>query len=585
MSRRTKVWIVFALCLGMVVAAMGWASHTILRLDRAQREYARQAQRDERIRLALWRMDAALMAVVAPESARPVFQYQSFFSMSDPYAPELRQVASSGARIASPLLGSANPMVRLHFRIGPNGRIASPQAPTGQFLAAAVPTYVSREETNSADGRLQALKAFLQPARLPSRLPSPPRVGPGDVALQEITNSIVLDRNQRQRNANEGNARRLVSQNVMVGLQGQYVNDRAVRLLAGRRDVRDGEARCLWVGKELLLARRVAVGDRSHVVGCWLDWPKVRTWLLDSARDLLPDARLEAVGADPPLEGSHQLAVLPARLLPGEVPAEADAEPNTTMLSLAAAWGGLVLAAVAVSMLLHGTLSLSERRGAFVSSVTHELRTPLTTLRMYTEMLTGPAGEEPEKRRRYLDTVRQETERLCRLVENVLAYARLEGGRPAAGGQRVALAGFLAELSPRLQDRCERAGMELVVSPAAATVAADPGVLEQVLGNLVDNACKYAAGAADKRVHVEVETGLRTTILRVRDHGPGIPPEDEARVFRPFFRARRDEAGSLGGAGLGLAISRSLVRALGGDLTIDDGPEPGAGLSVRLPGV
>ena len=87
----------------------------------------------------------------------------------------------------------------------------------------------------------------------------------------------------------------------------------------------------------------------------------------------------------------------------------------------------------------------------------------------------------------------------------------------------------------------------------------------------------------DKRIHIEVLSDGKATVLRVRDHGPGIPPEEMGRVFQPFFRARRDAAGSLGGAGLGLSIARRLLRSVGGELTIVRGPEEGAAFDISLP--
>lgn len=87
----------------------------------------------------------------------------------------------------------------------------------------------------------------------------------------------------------------------------------------------------------------------------------------------------------------------------------------------------------------------------------------------------------------------------------------------------------------------------------------------------------------DKRIHVAVRPGRKSATVLVRDHGPGIPPEDAGRVFQPFFRARRDEAGSLGGAGLGLAIARRMLRSVGGELELQRDAERGAAFVITLP--
>jgi len=175
-----------------------------------------------------------------------------------------------------------------------------------------------------------------------------------------------------------------------------------------------------------------------------------------------------------------------------------------------------------------------------------------------------------------------------RLVENVLAYSRLEGRRFAAQGQTVATGPWLEQVRPGLERRAEQAGMELVVTvepdAAKAAVAAEATALEQIVANLVDNACKYAAGAVDRRIHVGLGRAGGDVLLSVRDHGPGIGAQELDKIFRPFVRAGRDVAGPSGGLGLGLAISRRLARALGGDLTAQGADGGGTRFTLRLPG-
>ncbi len=192
----------------------------------------------------------------------------------------------------------------------------------------------------------------------------------------------------------------------------------------------------LWFGDELLLVRSVERGGDDLVQGCWVDWPRLRDDLLAGVRDLLPSAELlpanPAAGEGP----AHRMAALPVELLAGEVPAAITSGLSPIRLSLLATWGSLLLAALAVGLLLCGVLALSERRAAFVSAVTHELRTPLTTFRMYAEMLAENMVPDQASRQRYLQTLRTEADRLTHLVENVLAYARLERGGPGRGSGR-----------------------------------------------------------------------------------------------------------------------------------------------------
>jgi signal transduction histidine kinase len=225
-------------------------------------------------------------------------------------------------------------------------------------------------------------------------------------------------------------------------------------------------------------------------------------------------------------------------------------------------------------------------------------------------MLAEGMVTDEEKRRRYLGTLRTEAERLSHLIENVLAYARLERGRPGGRVEAIALRDLLGRAEERLARRAEQAGMDLVVeadeATLAATVRADASAVEQILLNLVDNACKYAASASDRRIHIEVAQNGKDrsheshgshrshfssarrgrpghVLLRVRDHGPGISVEDARRLFRPFSKSAREAANSAPGVGLGLALSRRLARAMGGDLRLDPAAGDGACFTLSLP--
>ena len=111
----------------------------------------------------------------------------------------------------------------------------------------------------------------------------------------------------------------------------------------------------------------------------------------------------------------------------------------------------------------------------------------------------------------------------------------------------------------------------------------DCSAVEQILFNLVDNACKYAATATERRIHVEGQSDGRQVLIRVRDHGPGISPQDAKKLFKPFSKSVSEAAHSAPGVGLGLALCRRLARSLGGDLTLDHSVREGACFVLRLP--
>jgi signal transduction histidine kinase len=279
------------------------------------------------------------------------------------------------------------------------------------------------------------------------------------------------------------------------------------------------------------------------------------------------------------------LAALPVQLIPGDVSVSLAEETTPIRISLWIAWLCVLLAATAVGVLLRGVVQLSERRGAFVSAVTHELRTPLTTLRMYAEMLAKQMVPSEQKRAQYLDTMRAEADRLAHLVENVLSFSRLE--RHRAGGQAVniSLAELLAKIQPRLSQRAEQAGMSIVMPSenGKVSVRADVVAVEQILFNLVDNACKYAATASDRTIHIQCEQRDSQAAVQVSDHGPGIDALEARRLFKPFSKSAHDAANTAPGVGLGLALSRRLARNMGGDLRLANHSQTGACFQLTLP--
>jgi signal transduction histidine kinase len=347
-----------------------------------------------------------------------------------------------------------------------------------------------------------------------------------------------------------------------------------------------GVSRPVWVGDRLILARRVSSGGQTFVQGSWLDWPKLKTRLLGETTDLLPKADLVPVNGDGETDPGRMLAGLPVKLTVSET-IEAGMVSPALRWGLTIGWGAVLLAVAVAAFLLQGVMTLSERRAAFVSSVTHELRTPLTTFRMYAEMLAKGMVPDANRRQEYFNTLQREAERLTLLVENVLAYARLERGRKPQAQDRVTLAALVNRVGPRLKQRAAQAGMqcELQLDGNAAhqEFTTDQAVVEQILFNLVDNAAKYAREAEDRRIHVDANRNGKFVKLVVRDHGPGIKNGLWSRPMQPFGKSAQESAESAPGVGLGLALCRRLARQLGGSLEIASSAEGGAALTLLLP--
>jgi len=341
--------------------------------------------------------------------------------------------------------------------------------------------------------------------------------------------------------------------------------------------------RPIWLAGNLILVRDVQDNAGRRVQGVWLNTEEVRLSLLGNIADLLPNARLEPVEQglrvmlgeerDPAADDPMVMAALPWRLVPGEAAVVTPAGWTPMRKTLGVAWVGALLAAIAAVVLLRGVVKLSERRASFVSSVTHELRTPLTTFGLYSDMLAEGMVKDEVKQKEYLNTLRKESSRLTHLVENVLAYSRIERGSARARVEKVGVGTLIDRICERLRSRAEEAGMELhcELTPevAAEEIQIDTTAVEQILFNLVDNASKYASG--DDHGNVIELRALETSkgiAFRVCDQGPGIAKSEHRKLFRAFHKSAQEAAHTKPGVGLGLALCRRLARALGGDLRI-----------------
>lgn len=354
-----------------------------------------------------------------------------------------------------------------------------------------------------------------------------------------------------------------------------------------------GSLRPQWVtapdGAELLVLVRAAKYDNTTVYqGVVLDWPKLEFALKEEVKDLFPGAKLVPVKDPAGVSPDRAMTALPVQLDPGPDPTPPPAGWTTLRVGLVLAWAAAVIAFAAVGFSGWSLIDLAERRIRFVSAVTHELRTPLTSLRLYLDLLVSGMIQDEDKRREYLNTLAVESDRLHRLIDNVLDFARLEKRRKNGDVKPVAVAGLLDQLRQTWSDRLAQDGRELAVISTLADgrqVTTDPAMIQQIVGNLIDNARKYSRDAADKRIWVWAKPGRGDgVVVEVEDRGPGVPAAERRTVFKPFRRGEHAD-GTSGGAGLGLALAKSWAEVLGGKLTYrpaDGGT--GACFRLELPG-
>jgi signal transduction histidine kinase len=254
------------------------------------------------------------------------------------------------------------------------------------------------------------------------------------------------------------------------------------------------------------------------------------------------------------------------------------------LLNLAAALALVAAAVIGLAYYFYREQSREMREAAqrvsFVNQVSHELKTPLTNIRMYAELLERDADEQDEQLGRRLGVIVWESQRLSRLIGNVLTFSRkqrrtLELHRKPGVVDDV-LRGVLHHFRPALEAK----EIEVEFTPeAGAIVSFDADAVEQIVGNLVSNVDKY--GADGKYMALASRQEGETTEITVSDHGSGLPSKERQRVFEPFYRVNSALTEGVGGTGIGLSIARELARLHGGDLKLMPS-EKGACFRVTL---
>ena len=251
---------------------------------------------------------------------------------------------------------------------------------------------------------------------------------------------------------------------------------------------------------------------------------------------------------------------------------------------------GLVLTGGLILMYRLGAkqLELNRQQRDFVSAVSHELKTPLTSIRMYSEMLREGWADEARKRS-YYDFIHDESERLSRLISNVLQLARLGRDELRVEPRPVGVQHLMEKIESRVSTQVGHAGFELSLNcaedAARQRLEVDEDAFVQVMINLVDNAIKFSAQAERKAIDIACAALSDGRIeFRVRDYGPGIPRDQMKKIFVLFYRTENELTRETVGTGIGLALVQRLTTAMGGEVDAVN-REPGAEFRVRFPGI
>jgi len=530
---------------------------------------------------------ARLEGLRQSESRRPFYHYRNLYH--DP-----KGAYDGPSIIPSPLAdGPLDPLVWAHFEVGPDGRYGMPT------LNPEVPELSAGESSVRQRAILEAIAACAETCRLAGGEPAtvaprddaggiePASLGPvGEGDGRSGWKRLVIDEAAWVQNVNAGAL--FIDLMGWEGDRSGPIKERAVAARgSGKITVDVGPFQWKTVpigGKPALVAlREVRTPLGSSSQGFVIDAGRVAEWLVRSGTE----ARFVTAGSSGVLE-----AVLPihgtewAVAVDAEPPVEvARCESTAAIAEFRTRFGLAVAAAWAVGLAVVGLVWQTERtaqqRSRFAASAAHELRTPLAGLRMYAEMLAEGLGD-PARAGDYARRIAGESERLGRVVSNVLGFTRLERGMLRVTAEPADVAAALLECIRGQRRTLEAAGVTVRTDFPAGMPAArfDRDALAHVIQNLLDNAEKYTRGAGDRTVTVGLERGDRGVRVVVADRGPGVAPADRARLFRAFERGRRADAPA--GIGLGLVLSRALARAMGGDLVYEDRPGGGSRFVLAL---
>jgi len=255
-------------------------------------------------------------------------------------------------------------------------------------------------------------------------------------------------------------------------------------------------------------------------------------------------------------------------------------------------FSGMLLAILICALLAGGFLITwqairhikdARQKTTFVSNVSHELKTPLTSIRMYAELLQEGRVKDAAKQKKYLEVIVDESQRLTRLVNNVLDFSRIEQSRKKYHLVQIELPGFLNHFIDAHRVRLEKAGLDIQnhTSNKECTATADRDAIEQVLLNLIDNTVKYAASG--KEIQFILDRQEEFCRVQIRDRGPGVPAGQRQKIFEKFHRVDDTLTAQQPGSGLGLSIAQKILRDMHGDLLYEECQGGGSCFVVLLP--
>jgi len=414
------------------------------------------------------------------------------------------------------------------------------------------------------------------------------RQSAADVAQDQIERQDAERLNQQVTGAND----------IQQSLQQEQADDVEIRIEPFfPLIVPDADAEQSMFGGQVFLLRHVQIEDRHLLQGFQLNEKKLIEQVEESASRFMrkgmcfelpqikkQDTENEAVAYTAILHfGFGDLILNLKEIDPAWIGKQINHLRNWYFSIIA-----VVLLAVAMGLAglwrsARAQIKLAQKKDDFISAVSHELRTPLTSIRMYSEMLEKNWVKSEDKLTEYYRNMRQESERLSRLIENVLDFSRIQRGRKKytfkAGDINKCIADVVKMMRPYAAQRGFSIKTEL---GQVVQMSFDSDAVTQIAVNLLDNAVKYARDAEDKTITVRTRSDERFILIEVEDHGPGVPHRQRKKIFEQFYRSGAEATRETTGTGLGLALVKKFTEAHNGFVEITNARPTGVIFRVAL---
>jgi signal transduction histidine kinase len=343
---------------------------------------------------------------------------------------------------------------------------------------------------------------------------------------------------------------------------------------------------------QVYLLRHVQIADQHFIQGFQLNEEKLLSEISDSAKRFMRRGMDFCLDKNERDDSAHSafldfgFGTVVLNLLETN-PGWSDRQIKTLQK-----WYFAIITIVVLAMLIviaslwrnmRAQVKLTQKKDDFISAVSHELRTPLTSIRMYSEMLEKNWVKSPEKTQQYYKNMRQESERLSRLIENVLDFSRIQKGRKKYAFNLGDLNECVSDVVNMMGSYAAKADFIIETQlNELKPIVFDKDAVTQIVVNLLDNAVKYAGQSKDKTLVVRTKQQAGYVLIEVEDHGPGIAHTQKKKVFDVFYRCGSESTRQTKGTGLGLALVKRFTEAHDGFVEILNAKPHGAIFRVAI---